>query len=182
MLALFDKILMQIELATARIAGLVIFILMILVTTDVVLRKLFNSPIRGQLDFTTMAMIAFSVLCISHCYRQSGHVRMDLLIRMTSGRVYWSTHLLVTVAALLTISVILPGTWAHFLRAYEFGDTTFGVGLSTWPSKLAVPVGFGVLWLRLVLELWVFGRLVIDPDAEPIGVPMAPDPLNEMDA
>lgn len=182
MLAFLDKTLMQIELATARLAGFTIFVLMILGTSEVVLRKVFNSPIRGQLDFTTLAMISFSVLCISHCYRQSGHVRMDLMIRATKGRAYWSAHLLVTVAALLTISVILPGTWTHFLRAYEFGDTTFGIGLPTWQSKLAVPIGFGILWLRLALELWVFGRLVIDPNAEPIGVPTAPDPLKEMDA
>ncbi len=182
MLAILDNALMKVELATARFAGLVIFVIMVLVTFEVLFRRLFNSPIPGQVDFTMMTMVAFSVLCISYCYRQSGHIRMDLLMKLTHGRSNWVAHLFVTLVALLTITIITPGTWSHFERAYYFGDTTFGVGLPTWPSKLAVPVGLGVLWLRLVLELWVYGRLVIHPDGEPIGVPSPPDPLEDVDA
>jgi hypothetical protein len=32
-------------------------------------------------------------------------------------------------------------------------------------------IGFAILTLRIALELWAYGRLVVDPDAEPIAVP-----------
>ena len=107
---------------------------------------------------------------------------MDLLLKLAHGRMHWALSLLITIIGLITISAIWPGTWSHFTRAYELGDSTFGVGLATWPSKLAAPIGLGLLWLRLLLEVWVFGRLIVRPDAEPIGVPKPPDPREEMDA
>ena len=181
MLRILDKALMRVEFATACLGGLSIFVIMLLVTAEVLMRRLFNSPIPGQVDFTSMSMVAFSLLCISYCYRQAGHIRMDMLQKMTRGRLSWATHLFATIVGLFLITAIIPGTWTHFMRAWEFGDTTLGVGLPTWPSKLAAPVGLGILWLRLLLEIWVFGRLFMNPTLEPIGVPRPPDPLEDMD-
>lgn len=181
MLKTLDNGLMRIEFVTACLAGLTIFVIMLLVSAEVLMRRLFNSPIQGQVDFTSLTMVAFSLLCVSYCYRQAGHIRMDMLQKFTRGRVSWGTHLMATCIGLFLVTAILPGTWAHFMRAWTLGDTTLGVGLPTWPSKLAAPVGLGILWLRLVLELWVFGRLIVNPDLDPIGVPRPPDPLEDMD-
>lgn len=182
LLSRLDRALMIVERFTSWLGGFVIFCLMFVVTAEVVLRRLFNSPIPGQQDITVLSMVAFGVLCISHCYRQAGHIRMDILLKATKGRLHWSLCLLITLIVLLTISAIWPGTWNHFLRAYNLGDTTFGIGLSTWPSKLAVSVGLALLWVRLVLEVWVYGRLVRQPDLTPIGVPSPADPTVKMDA
>ncbi|SNT01990.1 TRAP transporter small permease subunit [Tropicimonas sediminicola] len=182
MLEKLDKALMRVEYLTAWLGGLTIFVIMLLVTTEVLMRRLFNAPIQGQIDFIQMAMVTFSVLCISYCYRQAGHIRMDMLQKMARGRMGWATHLFATIVALFVVLAILPGTWAHFMRAWELGDTTIGVGLPTWPSKLAVPVGLGILAARLMLELWVFGRLILNDKLKPIGVPEPPDPLEDMDA
>ncbi|KHA54085.1 TRAP transporter small permease [Sulfitobacter geojensis] len=182
MLGILDRWLGRLEFTTAVIGGVTILVLMFLITAEVLSRKLFNIPIRGQVDFTSLSMVTFSLLCISHCYRQAGHIRMDMLQKMTSGRFSWATQIFATCAGLLLITAILPGTWTHFLRAWSLGDTTIGIGLPTWPSKLAAPIGLGILWLRLTLELWVYGRLIWNPDLDPIGVPAAPPPTDHMDA
>lgn len=181
MLKTLDSALMRVEFLTAALAGVTIFAVMLLVTAEVLMRRLLNSPIQGQVDATSLSMVAFSLLCISYCYRQAGHIRMDMLQKMTRGRLSWSTHLFATLVGLFVVSAILPGTWTHFMRAWTLGDTTLGVGLPTWPSKLAAPVGLGILWLRLSLEVWVFGRLFLNPSLEPVGVPRPPDPLDDMD-
>ena len=173
---------MRVELVTAVLAGLTIFGIMVLVTAEVLMRRLFNNPIAGQVDFTSMVMVTFSLLCISYCYRHAGHIRMDMLQKMTRGRVSWLTHLFATLVGLFLVTAIIPGTWAHFMRAWSLGDTTLGVGLPTWPSKLAAPVGLGILWLRLLLEVWVYGRLVLNPELEPVGVPHASVAPKEQEA
>lgn len=172
----------RLEILTAWIGGLAIFFVMLVVTAEVIRRRLFNAPIPGQQDITILVMVAFGLLCISYCYRKAGHIRMDLTLNAVSGRAKWTLHLLITLTALFTITAVLPGSWTHFLRAYNFGDTTFGIGLPTWPSKLAAPIGLGILWIRLALEIWVYGRLIAHPDAEPIGAPTPGDPREEMDA
>ena len=69
---------------------------------------------------------------------------MDLVLKMFHDRPHWIMQLVVTLVALFTVTAIWPGTWNHFMRAYEFGDSTFGIGLPTWPSKLMAPVGMGI--------------------------------------
>lgn len=176
LLARLDTLLWRVETLTAWIAGAVILLLMFLVTAEVLLRRILNAPIPGQQDVTVLAMASFGVLCISYCYRMAGHVRMDLVIDTLPPRTRWMLHFLLTCLGLLTITAILPGTWSYFMRAYTLGDSTIGARLPTWPSKLTAPIGLAVLWLRLILELWVYGRLIRRPDAVPIAVPQAPDP------
>ena len=182
MLDKLDRALLRVEYLTAWIAGLTMFVVMLLVTAEVLMRRLFNAPIQGQIDFISMAMVTFSLLCISHCYRQAGHIRMDMLQKLARGRLGWVTHLFATLVALFVVVAILPGTWTHFMRAWDLGDTTIGVGLPTWPSKLAAPVGLGILALRLGLEIWVFGRLILNDRLAPVGIPEPPNPLEDMDA
>jgi len=182
LIARLDAALIEVERLTAFVGGLTIFVLMVLVTANVVLRRLFNAPVQGVVDIVTMSMVTFGVLCISFCYREAGHIRMDMVLKVLSGRVAVAANLAVTLVALFTVTAILPGTWTHFQRAYEFGDSTFGIGLVTWPSKLAVPVGLAILWLRLVLEIFVWLRLMRDPAAEPFGVPTPGASGDTMDA
>ena len=45
------------------------------------------------------------------------------------------------------------------------------IKLPVWPSKLAVPFALSVLWLRIVIQVVDYARLVRHPEAEPIAVP-----------
>src|SRR5690606_41748331 len=44
-----------------------------------------------------------------------------------------------------------------------------------WPSKLIVPVALSLLAIRLAIQLWGYIRLAINPQAEPIAVPVIKD-------
>jgi hypothetical protein len=51
-------------------------------------------------------------------------------------------------------------------------DSTTDIYLPLWPSKLVVPVAFGVLSLRLVLQAWGYGRAFVLGLENPVGVPL----------
>ncbi|GGG38098.1 hypothetical protein GCM10010964_27350 [Caldovatus sediminis] len=178
-LSLADRGLMAVELACAAIAAIVIFALMLAGVLEILGRGLFNAPIYGHLDMVELTMISFTVLCISYCWRKASHVRMDLAVRRLPGRARWTAELAATGAAFVFVTLILPGTWQYFLNAYQIGDSTMNTGMPTWPSKLAVPVGLGVLWLRLVVEIAAWLRLIVHPARPAIAVPMPPDPTRE---
>jgi C4-dicarboxylate transporter DctQ subunit len=67
--------------------------------------------------------------------------------------------------------VLIYYGWDHFMRAYDSGDSTIDMELPVWPSKLLVPVSFSLLFLRLILQLIGYLRLLRRPDAEPVAVP-----------
>jgi TRAP-type C4-dicarboxylate transport system permease small subunit len=174
-----DRALMAVETVVAGIAGLVILVLMFVGVVEILSRSLFNAPIYGHLDVVELTMISYTVLCVSYCWRKAAHVRMDLLLRRFSGRARWSTELVTTALALVFVSLVLPGTWQYFHNAWEIGDSAMNTGLPTWPSKLAVPVGLGILWLRLALEMLAYLRLIADPLAIPVAIPAPPDPTKD---
>ncbi|BBK41781.1 hypothetical protein STVA_18010 [Allostella vacuolata] len=178
-LALADRALGMVELATAVIAGVVIFFVMWVGVTEIVLRKVFNAPLYGQLDLIELTMAAYAILSISYCWRLAGHIRVDLLIHQFHGRARFAIEWLTTLAAFALVTAIWPGILHFFDNALDIGDSTMSARWPTWPSKLVPVIGFSILWVRLALELFGYARLVRDPEATPIAVPRHPDPVEE---
>ncbi len=167
-----DRALQGVEFVTAVIGGVVIFGVMWIGVSEIVLRKVFNAPLYGQLDLIEQTMATYTLLTISYCYRKAGHIRVDLLVGHFKGRRKWIAELGASIAAFGLIVVLLPGVLHFFENAYYIGDSTINTQWPTWPSKLVPVVGFGVLALRIALEIWAYLRLIADPAATPIAVPV----------
>jgi TRAP-type C4-dicarboxylate transport system permease small subunit len=76
-----------------------------------------------------------------------------------------------TCVVIAIVGILIIYTWQHFMRAFVNGDSTIDIDIILWPSKLAVPLAFGVLMVRLLLQAFGFVRLIQDPNAVPIAVP-----------
>lgn len=170
LLSAFDRRLGVLETGFNLFAAFAIFALMLLGVWQVLGRTLFNAPVRGYIDFVELAMATFAFLGIAYCQRLGGHVRMEMLLKPMRGRLLWSTEIFGTLVALVVIAVLIWYGWGHFLRAYQLGDSTIDTQLPVWPSKLAVPIAFSLLWLRLWLQFAGYLRMAIDPRRRPVAV------------
>lgn len=175
----FDQALQTVETATAVVGGTVIFTVMWVGVAEIFLRKVFNHPLFGQLDFIEQTMCTYALLTISYCYRRAGHIRMELFVERLSGRPRWIVESLTALAALALMTAIWPGALHYFENAFEIGDSTINTHWPTWPAKFVPVIGFSILWLRMVLELWAYLRLIADPSVEPIAVPTHPNIVEE---
>lgn len=171
LLRAFDRWLGRLENGFTIFAAWFIFGLMFLGIAQVLGRQLFNRPIAGYIDFVELSISAFAFLAIAYCQRVGGHVRMDLFVNMSSGRLHWLIEALGIVASMFLIAVLIWFSWDHFMRAWSSGDSTIDAQIPVWPSKLAVPLAFSLLLLRLGLQLAGYLRLVARPDAEPVAIP-----------
>ncbi len=171
-LAYFDQRLGRVEYASALVSGVVIFLLMILGIVQGLGRKLFNAPIFGYIDIVELAMVVFALLPIAYCQQLGGHVRMEILVNRLAGRVKWGAELASTLIAFAVIAVLGWYAFQHGVRAFNNGDTTIDAEYITWPWKMLVPVAFAILLLRLTLQIAGFWRLVRNPAAAPIAVPL----------
>ena len=127
--------------------------------------------IYGYIDIMEQAIALFAFLGIAYCQRMGGHVRMDLALRGLSKQALWIAEFLAILFSILIVSILIYYSFTHFQRSYVSGDTTIDARYIVWPSKLLVTVAFSLLWLRLLLQLVAFFRLVLRPDAEPVAVP-----------
>jgi len=167
-----DEYLFKIEGFFNFVAGLVIFLTMMLGVVQVVGRSFFNQPVPAYVDIIEIGMACFAFLGISYCQKLGGHVRMEIVMKQFEGRSLWIAEVIGTLVTMWIITILLIYGYEHFLRAFEIGDSTIDGDYPLWPSKLIIPVAFGLLMCRLTVNLVGFLRLVRRPDAEPIGIPV----------
>lgn len=152
-------------------AAAAIFFLMFVGVFQIVSRTLLGTAIYGYIDYIEQASPIFALLGVAYCQRLGAHVRMDLILRGLPKRLLWAMEGLAVVVALIVITLLVESTFQNFLRAWYRGDSSMDIRLPVWPSKLMVPVALSVLWVRLVIQIVDYCRLVIYPDAAPIAVP-----------
>ena len=174
-LARADLWLGRVENRLNLLAGLLIFALMLLGVAQIVLRTVFRNPIFGYIDIVEVSMVGFAVLAIAFVQRVGGHVRMELVVARFRGRALWIAEAVGTALAIFIVAVLIPYSYRHFERAFNFGDSTIDIEIVTWPAKLAVPVALALLLARLVLQMAGYLRLAARPEAEPVAVPLLKD-------
>lgn len=167
-----DRAMFAFEKAMALISAICIFGLMLIGVWQVLARKLLNAPIYGYIDMVEIAMTTFAFIAISYTERLGGHVRMEIFASRLRGRALWFSELVGVLIGLFVIGTLTIYSYTHFLRAYESGDSTMDLELPWWPSKLLVSFSFLLLFLRLLISLWGFLRLVINPALAPVAVPL----------
>ncbi|MCF2906642.1 TRAP transporter small permease [Octadecabacter sp. CECT 8868] len=167
--------LIPIEDLANLLAAVAIMALMFLGVAQIVLRTIFNNPIDGYIDLVELSMASMAFLGAAYTQRMGSHIRMELLMSRLSGRGLWAVEAFGAAVAMFIIGVLIYYSYGHFLRAYTLGDTTIDAEYPVWPSKLLVPIAFSIWWCRLALQFFGALRLVIFPQAEPVGVVVMKD-------
>ena len=182
MLTKVNRWLAWLEDAMNLAAAAAIFFLMFVAVFQIFSRTLLGTAIYGYIDYIEQASPIFALLGVAYCQRLGAHVRMDLILRGLPKRLLWGMEGLAVVLALLVVSVLIESTFENFLRAWQRGDSSMDIRLPVWPAKLMVPVALSLLWIRLLIQIIDYARLVAYPDAMPIAVPMLETPQEQAKA
>ena len=146
------RILRHVERAAMYGGCLCLFALMIVATADVAARYFFNHPFLWTHDVVTLYLTpALFFLALSDSFRSGAQVNVDVLYsRLPRGAQRAGDTLWSLLAALVFALIGYAGAmraWAAFVS----GDVTVGVvPWPTWPSLALVPLGAGMLLIRLV--------------------------------
>ena len=174
-LSRLDQLYFKLEKVLTLVGGLVILLLVFLAVTNVLGRWIFSLPVNGYIDWVEQAMAFMAFLGIAYTQREGGHIRMDIVVGMLHGRYLWFVELLSATIMLMLTLILTYGSYLHFDRALNIGDTSLDIDLPTWPAKLVVPVAFTVLSLRLILQIWGYARALRTGGQEPVAVPLIED-------
>lgn len=175
LLSRLDRLFYRLESLLSLLGGCVIMGLVALAVTNVLGRWIFNWPVNGYIDWVEQSMAFMAFMGLSFTQRDGGHIRMDMLIAKLHGRALWAVELLSTVVMFVLTLLLCWGSWIHFKRALDLGDSSIDIGLPTWPAKLVVPVAMAILAIRLLLQIWGYGRALYRGDTHPVAVPLIED-------
>jgi TRAP-type C4-dicarboxylate transport system permease small subunit len=165
-----DRFVHRIEKFTALISGLGIFALMLLGVAHVLGRKFLDLPIFGYIDIVEIMMAFLVFLGLAYTERLGGHIRMELFVSFLKGRWLALFEIVGVVLGLAISGILLVYSWDHAMRALYLGDSSIDAQIPLWPSKLIVPVALAMLFIRLLVSLWAYLRVLIDPSKQMVGV------------
>lgn len=179
LLSKLDRALLPIERFCAYLSGFAIFSLMFLAAYSVSGRKFFGSPLQGYVDIIEVLMPLIAIMGVSYVQRDGTHIRMDMLVGALKGRALWLFELTTVLLMLVLMLALTWGAWEHFERSFDCArplcskDSTTDIYLPWWPAKLVVPIAFGVLVLRLILQAWGYARALVLGLETPAAVPLS---------
>lgn len=143
----------RLDTGMASIAAVVVLIMMLLSSTDILLRYFFNRPIEGAYEAMQFMMGGVAFFGLSYVQGNRANITMDIISSRFSGKAELIIDIIM-LAIMFAISAIIG--WrggANALDAWRAGDVTIGlVEYPVGPAKMVVPIGFGVLCLRLLAQ------------------------------
>jgi TRAP-type C4-dicarboxylate transport system permease small subunit len=115
----------------------------------IVFRTILNHPTIWSSELTTMVFGIYFMIGGARCEADNGHVAMDLFSShyRGCGKIIFETFNLMVCGAFCFLLIYFGGKWAiDVIRTGEKSETLWAPYL--WPSRLAIPLGAILLFVR----------------------------------
>jgi TRAP-type C4-dicarboxylate transport system permease small subunit len=161
-------LILRLEQAAMAIAILCVVLTMLVVSADALARYFFKSPLPVTFELVTYyLLIAAIYFAVSATYRHGDHININLIEAKLPRHVRAWLGAVCSLLAAVVFVLIAYGAWAHMLEAYKRKE--FIPGWIVWPvwlSYLPIPLGAGLLVLRLLHHSGMLARRGEDPHVE----------------
>ena len=123
-----------------------IFVLLILVNTDVVGRTLFNKPVRGVAEIVGMTIVACVFLQLAHAIREDRLTRSEIILERLTKHHQFKRGLeaAYNLLASFILAVLFVYSIPLFTSAWAIGEFVGAEGdfmAPVWPVKLITVIG-----------------------------------------
>lgn len=166
--AVIGRALRMLEYVLASGAVVITLFVMFFVGAEVVMRYGFNSPIPGHLEGSELLMPVIVFLALSYTQATHGHVGMDLALdALPAAAARWAR----IATLLITIVVCVILAYFSYRNAYQlwaYDDVTMTPPyFPTWPAAAAIPLGYGLISIRMYVQV----LHIVDPERFPAWEP-----------
>ena len=149
-----EQILRKTELLLTYLSAVIILFLMVYVLLEVLMRYAFNSPLPGHLEGAELLLPMIVFFAISYTQARNGHVGMSLVVEVLPVRFQRFINIFTLGLSILTCAVLAYFGVKQAYFAYEINDVTMTPPYwPIWPSASIVPIGYGLLALRMSLQI-----------------------------
>ena len=148
----------MIDSLTERVGRLTYWLILVAVlvsTANAIMRYAFNSSSNAWLEIQWYLFSAVFLFGAGYALLHNQHVRIDVISGHLSARTRAWIDVLGTLLFLLPMAIaIMWMSWPVFVDAYQRDEvSTNAGGLTIWPARLMLPVGFFLLILQGLSEL-----------------------------
>jgi C4-dicarboxylate transporter DctQ subunit len=121
---------------------------------QVVLRYGFNSGLTWALEASTYLFGWMVLLGISYGVRVNAHIGVDVLVKQLGPRGYRIAVIAASLLSLLYAAIMLYGSVNYLVVIHTLGVEADDLPIQRWVLVSVLPLGFGLLGLRLLGVTW----------------------------
>ena len=137
----------------AYLGGLVLFAIMLLVTTSVLFRYVLNEPILGDQELVEIGMSLVVMMAMPFSALKNSHIRVDVLDGAIGPWGRFGGDVLARCVSSCVLLLLIQKTYGKALDARKYGDVTNMIELPVWVAYAAITGGMGLFALVLVGQL-----------------------------
>lgn len=149
-----------ISITLDKIAGFFIFSAMLLVVSNVLLRAVFNSPIKGTYELVGLFTAVAVGMGLAHCAYQDGHISVEFIMDVLSKRIQSIVHIFIHILSFCFWSFVVWHMFGYANETMHNGLVTSTSEVPIYPFIYLIALGLLVLCLvtlkKLVAECYTF--------------------------
>jgi len=131
----------------------IILLMMLLTTTDVFLRYLFNRPILGTVELTEFMMLIIVSFGLAYTQVNKGHIFVELIVSKFSPK---TRAIIESLGYFLCLIIYLLIVWQTLVQADVqriHGVKTGALEIPKYPFYIILAFGFGLLSFVFLVDL-----------------------------
>ena len=154
LIARSDRVLRRIEKFGVGIAGIMMFLIMLIVVVDVVLRYFFNAPLYWSYELISFyLMVGLFFFALSDTLASHAHVSVDILHQYLPVQLRHAAEFIGYAASIPVFAGILYMSCIATWESWRGADVLAGhIAWPTWLAQVCVPLGVAVILLRMILR------------------------------
>lgn len=137
--------------------GIIAFLLAamtILTFVQVVLRYAFNTGFFWALEATTYMFGWLVLFGMSYGVKVGSHIGVDVLVKLLPAAGQRVIGIIAGALCMLYAGIVLYGGYVYVDKMYLLGVEAEDLPIQRWVLILILPIGFGLLFLRLAQTTW----------------------------
>lgn len=149
---LVERINRVINKVLLSIGGVIGFLMMFLVVSNVVSRYLLF-PIEGALEIIELSLVFMVFLGITYTQMVGGHIKVTSLTSRFPHTIRTRLEFAVTILCLFISICFCLETFRFALASWIARESTIGGSVPIYPAKMVIFLGFLLLSVQMVLEM-----------------------------
>lgn len=138
----------------AAIGGASIVIMLFMITVGVVLRYVFNSPLKFVDEYGAYLMVVLVFMGLAYNARKEAHINVDLVVRRLSKRVRDGLDVVTSLFALVLMGLYLWYDWNPFISHLRARTRDGGVmNTPLWIPEMFMLIGLLFVCLEIVVHI-----------------------------